>query len=634
MALAANTVFEIQSTATAGNVNGGGFNPNNAGMLTDLTTDSNTANTAAPVVSSASYNFVAGDVGNWLYIKSGTNWTPGWYKIASVASNKATLSAAVGSANVVQVTNNRYATNTVIGCATVGTPTGGTFTIDYSQSTACITSTSVSDYASVGSSTNLTSVTAAFTPVMVGNLFHLNNAGVGGFGLVGWYEIVSYTNATTVVTDRTTNNGTAMVSGQGKVGGALSLASSDDAVFELAVSSATASARFFVKGGSSITYTLGGAVQIGAAGNAVWPCILEAYASQRGDRPTAATRPIFDGAANGFRIDGANWELQSMIFTGTPASGTNLANTANTKAYNCKFINTSTTAGRIALSIAANGFFKRCEIISYRGVAVQSNSSASGNLEDCYIHDSDIGVGTSSGATFNLKNCVISDNVTAAIQNTGALATTAEIKNCTLYGAENKLGLGMNLATGATAVRFTNNIVYGFTTGITAADTQAIMYDDYNNYFNNTNDVSAAGQWQKGANDIALNPNFTSIAQLTGSTATTSGSVLTQAAGNFSTVTDNVDFVYIKSGTGVTVGKYLITSHTTTTITLDIAPGTDATADKVWQITTGHNFAVGTNMANAASPGAFPAALTTAYNDIGAVQRQPLPYSKGRVVNA
>ena len=265
MALSASSVIEINSGATASNVNGGGFNPANAGMLADLTTDTNTANTAAPIVSSASYNFVAGDVGNWLYIKSGTNWTPGWYKIASVASNKATLSAAVGSANVVQVVNNRYVTNTVIGCATVGTPTAGTFTIDYSQSTACITSTAVSDYASVGASTNLTSATAGFTPVMVGNFFHLNDAGVGGFGLVGWYEIVSYTNATTVVTDRTTNNGTALASGQGKVGGALSLGSSDDAVFELAVSSATASTRYFFKG--SATYTLGGTVSASVAGN-------------------------------------------------------------------------------------------------------------------------------------------------------------------------------------------------------------------------------------------------------------------------------------------------------------------------------------------------------------------------------
>jgi hypothetical protein len=35
------------------------------------------------------YAFLAGDAGNWLYIKQGTNWFPGWYKIQSVAGGKA-----------------------------------------------------------------------------------------------------------------------------------------------------------------------------------------------------------------------------------------------------------------------------------------------------------------------------------------------------------------------------------------------------------------------------------------------------------------------------------------------------------------------------------------------------------------
>ena len=83
MALAAGTIWESRASATTGNVNGAGFNPANAAAVTDLTTDANTANTNSPVVSSATYTFVAGDVNAWLYIVSGTNWTPGWYQIAS-----------------------------------------------------------------------------------------------------------------------------------------------------------------------------------------------------------------------------------------------------------------------------------------------------------------------------------------------------------------------------------------------------------------------------------------------------------------------------------------------------------------------------------------------------------------------
>ena len=43
------------------------------------------------------YSFVAGDVGSLLFIKSGTNWIPGWYPIASVLAGVATLNAAIGA---------------------------------------------------------------------------------------------------------------------------------------------------------------------------------------------------------------------------------------------------------------------------------------------------------------------------------------------------------------------------------------------------------------------------------------------------------------------------------------------------------------------------------------------------------
>jgi len=122
-------IWENRNDASASN--GGGFNPANANFAADLTTDTNTGNTASPIVSSASYNFVAGDVGHWVFIQSGTNWTPGWYLIASVAANKATLTAGVGTA-VLYGTSSTGANyqrpnglNTAAGCATVGTPTSG-----------------------------------------------------------------------------------------------------------------------------------------------------------------------------------------------------------------------------------------------------------------------------------------------------------------------------------------------------------------------------------------------------------------------------------------------------------------------------------------------------------------------------
>jgi hypothetical protein len=62
---------------------------------TDLTCADGDA--ATPEVASASHNFVTADVGHYLHISAGTSWTPGWYAIASVAANKATLNAPCGA---------------------------------------------------------------------------------------------------------------------------------------------------------------------------------------------------------------------------------------------------------------------------------------------------------------------------------------------------------------------------------------------------------------------------------------------------------------------------------------------------------------------------------------------------------
>ena len=164
-----------------------------------------------------------------------------------------------------------------------------------------------------------------------------------------------------------------------------------------------------------------------------------------------------------------------------------------------------------------------------------------------------------------------------------------------------------------------NNIFYGFVTAVTNAEAnQAISFDDFNDYYNNTTDNT---NWTKGANDVATNPTFTSAVQYTATNGTTSGSVITSSGASFPAFVPGADFVYIKSGTGITVGKYGIVSNTGTAITLDSAPGADATADKVFQVTTGHNFSVGTNMQAIGFPSSFPAGLTTSYNDIGAAQR-------------
>jgi hypothetical protein len=602
MALSAGTIYEVRSTATAGNVNGGGFNPANPNGLTNLTTTTGTGNTASPVVSSASYNFAAGDVGAWLYIQGGTNWTPGWYQIASVASNKATLSAGVGQA--IQVSNNRFQTNTVAGCATTGTPTGGTFMIDYCQQNAA--QVSFTNLKSTSGSTTLTDNSSGnkFTKVMVGNLINITS---GTNFTPGWYEIISFTNANNVVLDSSPHGANTATGGHGKVGGAISLGASGtsgDLAFSesLPLSTSAVPTIVFVQGNSS--YTLGESISAEAT--------FEGYDTVRGDRPKGTTRPTIAMGLYGAFTAG---DIRNLIITSdsTCLNAGLVSLGAFTNCVDTKLVNGCTIAGAVALT-AGNSIVSGCEVVCYRGIgAYVSNVVMVGN----YVHDCDVGV---TGATsLNCTNNIICCCVTAAINFTYP-PYAAYIANNTLYGAQNNLAVGISFPSSSSDNCVMNNIITGFVTGVSAVDTSTLLYSDYNDYYNNTSDVSSEAVWQKGANDLAVDPQFANVAQLTGSTATTSGSVLTQSGADFSSVVDGRDYLYLVSGTGVTDGIYGITAHTTTTLTLDIAPGTDATADKVWQITTGRDFGIGTNLAGQGVPGVFPGGTTTSYVDIGGAQ--------------
>ena len=186
----------------------GGFDPSQtAGMNTDGA--ATVANTSAPVFSSASYNFVAGDVGASVYIASGTNWTPGWYKIASVASNKATLTGTIGGATLANSTP-----TTVVGCATTASPTGATWTIDYSQQAAA--QFSYTDIVIGGTNTTATSAGHPFGKQQVGNVLRITS---GTNFTVGYYTLQSVSGTTGTFNAAL---GTASsTGGHGNLGGAL-----------------------------------------------------------------------------------------------------------------------------------------------------------------------------------------------------------------------------------------------------------------------------------------------------------------------------------------------------------------------------------------------------------------------------
>lgn len=609
MALTAGTIYEIRATATTGNVNGAGFNPANAAALTDLTTDANTANTNSPVVSSASYNFAAGDVGAWLYIVLGTNWTPGWYQIASVASNKATLSAAVGQAIQRDTTllPHKYYTNTVAGCATVGTPTNGTFLIDYSQQDTAQYAVGTATTSGAGSTT-LTVGSGSFTRMMVGNLLYITS---GTNFQTGWYEIVTFTDASNVVLDRTPTSGGAGSTGVIKVGGAGRLNGLEDAQLE----AIPASSYYWIKNG---TYTISGTLSIASTNSgANTQSQLIGYNSTRGDNPTGSSRPTIVAGANTCTF-GQYQNLRYLQFTATSATGI-VSGTGANMIY-CKGVNTSTSTGRPALTVGTNACFYFCEGVSYNGTGGVGGSTTP-QLYGCYFHDSDTCF-SSSGSTVVADFNIFARGTTAGMTCSSSAASVRANYN-TFYGRQAKMGTGLNLTSaGAPNNHVVGNIFYGLTTGVavgTSSDQR--NFGDLNVFYNNTNNTSNYTISQ--TDYTTLDPTFTSATEVTGTTATSSGSVLTQSGGDFSSVVDGVSYLFIVSGTGLTANRrYGIVSHTSTTITTDNSIGTSSAGDIVYWIGVGNNFAVGTNMKAISAPGTFPGAYTTGYLDAGAAQRQ------------
>lgn len=521
-ALTATTVWEIRQNATAGNVNGCGFDGSVAVPGTDYSQQAspqfnNTDLTVDAVsntkVASAAHNFVASDEGNYIHITAGLSWTPGWYLITDTGSNEAFLDrspAAIG----------------------VG---GGT----WAEGGAC----------SLGASGAGISDDALVENCIPGMVYYLAGTGVG----TGSYAPT--------------------------------------------------------------------AVSIAAAGTAALACKFLGYGTNRNDNPTGATRPTLAMAASSW-VFGAFWEQRYFIVTSTASTGYNTG--SNSKALFVKSVNSSTNTARNAISVGAGTRLIASEAVSYRGNAL---AVANGGrlLVGNYLHDSSI--------CMNISNTTIGETITfnkfegcytAAVRFTAAQTATTSFLYNLFYGAENKLGIGIDESvTGSTVIAGVGNIFYGLTTGLNSQDAaQTADLFDWNDFSNNTTNRT---NFTAGANDFAANPGFQSVTQYTGATATTSGSVLTQAGAALPTLVAGTDYLYLVSGTGITVGVYGITANTATTITLDIAPGTNATADKVWQVTTGHLFTPKRFVKALGFPGAFPAGFDTGYLDVGPIQLKAPP---------
>lgn len=361
MAFAATNIWEVQTGGHDTN-NGGGFNPGNTSMATDLQVTGATGLGTSVTVSSVSYTFIARDVGHWLFIKSGTSWTPGWYKITGEAGGVATIDAAAGHAILYYANFSRgYALNTTAGCATVVSPTTGTWSIDYSQSTPI----SFTDLVAA-TTTTFTSTANPIGKNFVGNIFSITSG--TGWNVVRW-ECSSVNSGTSTGTAGNFYSGTtigtaASTGGTGQCGGPLASPGQASLLFVNGNSVYIAAGTYTIASATPNVATGIVSNTAGGLGGNAFSC-WEGYATYRCDKPGLGSRPVIHAgsgvisSAVMWTIGGNHTRIECLSFngnsqttvTGLQASG-NRQTVISCDALNCtaRGIYASSTANLLLCS--------------------------------------------------------------------------------------------------------------------------------------------------------------------------------------------------------------------------------------------------------------------------------------------
>jgi hypothetical protein len=445
MALAISTIWEVAASGADGNAgsdsNAGGFDPGTGAgnYATDWTADAGTGNTATPVISSATYNFVAADLNAWALAKGGGGWTlpnvqyagqattPGGVaaKITSIASNKATVDAAIGHA-VCQATGGPFAVNDTAGVSTQATPTAGSGTLDYSM-----TGTPIASAADLASTTAtaanpaVTSASRSFTQKDIGNTLVIS----AGTNWTPGVYVISATTAGAATLDRACGSAASVTAGTFREGGCLASPGRAGTVH-------VGSNLIYLR---SATYTVtsasvnvnGGCVSLqpssGGAGGAQVTALV-GYSSYRTDAPAGTGRPTItaDGIITSFNLVTLQSGMCAVYYCILNGNGraTSRGVQSSGWAYFCSGKNF--TNGAFA---NVNGAFY-CDATGCIGFAGFYQCSmclycvATGNTSACVGF---FGPG-------NFYNCIAANNTTGNGHGFQLQNGDCTCKNCTAYG--------------------------------------------------------------------------------------------------------------------------------------------------------------------------------------------------------
>lgn len=315
--------------------------------------------------------------------------------------------------------------NTVFEIRTAGNDTnGGGFVAtgtDYSQQDAKNTvgnNISTTDAVAVGTGV-ITSVTGTFTSAIVGNIIYLQ----GGTGTLaaGWYQVITFTSATSITVDRNVAAGTGITM---NIGGAL--ASPGMAGGAFVSGSSIAGNTFYIKAG---TYTV-----TSASANVTNGCFStsaivywEGYQTTRGDlgtQPliqasgistfTLLTATGIESAITNLKLDGATLTSSRGVLAA--------ANMLNVTAINCT---NSAIVGSGSRSVIT-----RCQAT---GCTTQpAILDVNINIDSIAYDNTNVGF-SASGANASFIRCIADSNTGASSDGFAQSGQNAAFANCVAY---------------------------------------------------------------------------------------------------------------------------------------------------------------------------------------------------------
>lgn len=355
--------------------------------------------------------------------------------------------------------------------------------VDYGQQDAA--ELALSDIATDGAGTGVSSATGGFTAAMEGNCIFLAGSGF----TTGWYQIVGYTDTNNITIDRSA--GASATGGTGNVGGAYKFDSTFNNTFFSATNKGTYN-TCHIKAG---TYT-----GFGTAANTMARTYMRfrGFNTARGDDPTGTNRPLLDTGDNASYIywSGAYGRMEHVRIDSTYSSGTTNSFYASGMPFVMRGCKVTRSGYANAFAARFGGDWAKMlqsEFICTNGTALQSAGGEGMIASYCYIHDSKDGCTYSSSGSTGMKifNCIFDTCTGYAIMTHYGSA----VVNTTIYDC------GTGILFNSSHNMIINTIIHTCATGLNANQE---TFDDNNCVYNCG--TPRTGGVEAGPNSITSDP--------------------------------------------------------------------------------------------------------------------------------